>query len=114
MDFQELLKTPYEGTLSYAAGTTVGEVIEHLLQGLHRNSRKVQDLQVALRVAEEERAQGLLREEELKKQIDSTKILDLLTRSSLVAKLQISDDSELGQVLQKALSASLRSLTGLD
>ena len=111
MEFKDALDLPYEGPLNYQ-DVTLGWVLEELQKRLTSCQRKSQDLQSALRLAEGERDRGLEREEELKKQIDSVKVLDLLTRSSLTSKLQITEDSELGKVLTGALADSLRGVLG--
>lgn len=109
MEPQDVLDLPFPGSDS---GLTVGEVVENLQKASRLGQKKSQDLASALRVAEGERDECLGRIEELQKQIDSVKILDLLTRSSLTAKLQITEDSDLGKVLAEALTTSLRGALG--
>jgi len=110
MDQQDVLDLPFPDSLGMR-GKSVGEVVSNLQSIISRKDRQLTELRNARRLAERERDEALVRLESTTKEIDSFKILDMLTRSQLISKLQISEDSELGRELSRSLASALQSLT---
>jgi hypothetical protein len=90
---------------------TVGEVVDNLIQ---RSAKLQSALDNQKRITREvcrERDEALESLKSKETEIDSFKVLDMLTRSSLISKLSISEDSELGKTMAEALTSALTVLT---
>jgi len=110
MDEQDVLSLPFPDSFGFR-DKTVGEVVGNLQSVISRKDRQLNEMRNALRLSERERDEALVRLESKISEIDSFKILDMLTRSSLIAKLQISEDSELGRELSRSLTSALQALS---
>jgi hypothetical protein len=110
MDDQDVLNLPFPDMVGMR-DKTVGEVVKNLQSVISKKDRDLNEMQKLLHSARRERDELLGRLESTTKEIDSFKILDLLTRSSLVQKLQISEDSELGRELSRSLASALQALS---
>lgn len=107
---QDVLNLPFPDSYGFR-NKTVGEVIQNLNNQITKAQKESQRLRAALQAAERERDLNLERLESKDTEIDSFKVLDMLTRSSLVNKLQISEDSELGKMLAESLVTALQILS---
>lgn len=110
MENQDVLDLPFPEMYGLR-GKTVGQAFEIFLEKSKRDNRRIDNLQLALSGAKRERDEALERLESRTNEIDSFKVLDMLTRSTLLSKLEISADSEVGQTLTTSLIAALQNLS---
>jgi len=110
MEHQDVIDLPFPDSFGFR-DKTVGQVVQNLQSAISRKDRQLSDLRGALRQAQRERDEALGSLESRKNEIDSFKVLDMLTRSQLISKLQISEESELGRELSQALTSALQGLS---